>query len=210
MQQLPDPRRAQGRRHSLAAMLAATVCGLMCGARGYSAIAQWLHCQPVEVWHLLGFTRRPPKWKAFRDLLIRINPDDLERVVREWTGGRVVRSEPLDAVALDGKTLCGTLAAHGRSVHLLSLFDQRTGCVLSQMEVPGDTNEAKAALTILKTLVLEGRVVTADAMFCQKEVCRALTDSGGDYLIVVKDNQRELKDAIAGDFLPGFSPLHAA
>ena len=49
------------------------------------------------------------------------------------------------AVAMDGKTLCGTLGEHGRSLQLLSLFDQKTGCVLSQLEVPQDTNEAKAA-----------------------------------------------------------------
>ncbi|HEV2968489.1 MAG TPA: transposase family protein, partial [Pirellulales bacterium] len=52
LQQIRDPRGLQGRRHSLAAMLAAVVCGLLCGARGYAPIAQWLHAQPVEVWHL--------------------------------------------------------------------------------------------------------------------------------------------------------------
>jgi len=117
-------------------------------------------------------------------------------------------SDELAALAIDGKTLCSTLAEHGRSIALLSLFDEKSGCVLSQLEVPHDTNEAKAALPILKTLALEGRVVTGDAMFAQSEICREIIDSGGDYLFVVKDNQAELKDAIAGDFLPGFSPRH--
>ncbi len=38
---IPDPRGQQGRRHPLAAMLAAIVCGILTGARGYKAIAQW-------------------------------------------------------------------------------------------------------------------------------------------------------------------------
>jgi predicted transposase YbfD/YdcC len=76
--------------------------------------------------------------------------------------------------------------------------------------VPQDTNEAKAALLILQTLVLSGRVVTADALFAQPEICREIVDAGGDYLFVVKGNQPELKDAIAGDFLPGFSTRDAA
>ena len=58
--------------------------------------------------------------------------------------------------SLDGKTLCNTLAAHERNVHLLSLLDQALGCVLSQQAVDPSTNEAKAALDLLKTVVLKG------------------------------------------------------
>jgi len=82
--QVPDPRGRQGRRHPLAAMLAAVVCAMLCGARGYSAIVQWLHALPVPWWHRLGFTRRPPKDHAFRDLLAAIPPEVFEAVVRTW------------------------------------------------------------------------------------------------------------------------------
>ena len=65
-------------------------------------------------------------------------------------------------------------------------------------------------MPILKTLVLEGRVVTGDAMFAQPEICRAIIDSGGDYLLVVKDNQKKLKEAIEGDLIRSFSPRRSA
>ena len=194
-------------------MLATIICAVLCGARGFDGIAQWIHAQPRELWYLLGYFRRPPTSGAFRYLLTKLSPEALEQALREWIAplvGDRLAHERARAVAIDGKTLCGTLGEHGRSLELLSLFDERTGCVLSQMEVPQNTNEAKAALAILRTLVLTGRVITADAMFCQSEICRQIIDSGGDYLIVVKDNQRELKQAIAGDFLPGFSPRDAA
>lgn len=213
LRQVPDPRGAHGRRHSSAAMLATIVCAVLCGARGFDAIAQWIHTQRPELWYLLGYFRRPPTSGAFRYLLTKLSPEVFEQALRQWIAPLVAEAigdDVLQGVALDGKTLCGTIGEHGRSLQLLSLFDERTGCVLSQMQVPQDTNEAKAALPILKTLALEGRVVTADAMFCQAEICRAIVDSGGDYLIVVKDNQRELKEAIAGDFLPGFSPRRSA
>jgi len=194
-------------------MLATIVCAVLCGARGFDAIAQWVHAQQRELWYLLGYQRRPPTSGAFRYLLTKLGPEALEQALREWIlphVGALTDPEQLCGVALDGKTLCGTLGEHGRSLALLSLFDQQTGCVLSQLQVPQDTNEAKAALTILRTLILKGRVITADAMFCQAEICREIVDSGGDYLIVVKGNQRELKDTIAGDFLPGFSPRQSA
>lgn len=194
-------------------MLATIVCAVLCGARGFDAIAQWVHAQRPELWYVLGYFRRPPTSGAFRYLLTKLSPEAFEQSLRQWIAPLVAPSvgdDQLRSVALDGKTLCGTIGEHGRSLQLLSLFDDRTGCVLSQMQVPQDTNEAKGALPILKTLVLQGRVVTADAMFCQPEICRAIVDSGGDYLFVVKDNQKELKDAIAGDFLPGFSPRQSA
>jgi hypothetical protein len=117
-------------------------------------------------------------------------------------------SNAIQPVAMDGKTLCNTLAAHERNVQLLSLLDQATGGVLSQQAVPTTTNEAKTAVDILKTIVLKGRLVTGDAMFCQRELCEQIVDSGGDYLFVVKDNQPELKAAVEADFQPGFSPRH--
>jgi hypothetical protein len=192
-------------------MLATVVCAVLCGARGYEAIAQWIHAQLPEVWYLLGYHRRPPTGGAFRYLLSKLDSEALEQVLRDWIVEQVgVTAWELDPLAMDGKTLCSTLAEHGRSIQLLSLFHNRTGCVLSQMQVPIDTNEAKTALSLLKSLVLTGRVVTADAMFAQPEICRAIVDSDGDYLIVVKDNQQELKETIAGDFLPGFSPRYSA
>lgn len=206
--QIPDPRGRQGRRHPLAAMLAAVVCATLCGARGYSAIVQWLHALPVPWWHRLGFTRRPPKDHAFRDLLAAIAPEAFESAVRAWMQtllGESVEGE-LRAVAIDGKTLCGTLAAHQRAVHLLSLFDQRLGGVLSQQRVDEKTNEHKAALQLLQTIVLTDTVITGDAMFCQREVCQTIIDSGGDYFVVVKENQPNLQQDIAAEFRPAFSP----
>jgi hypothetical protein len=214
LQQIPDPRGRQGRRHSLAAMLAAIVCALLCGSRSYSAIVDWIHGQEPETWHLLGFFRKPPKLNAFRKLLMRLSPQVLEATLRPWVDRLLADSGPggtnLQPVAMDGKSLCGALGDHGQLIHLLSLLDQRTGFVLRQAEVPGKTNEHKTALELLKTLVLKGRLITGDAMFCQRDLCRQIVDDDGHFFFMVKDNQPELKRAIATEFQPAFSPLHRA
>ena len=208
--QIPDPRGRKGRRHPLAAMLTAIVCAILTGSRGYRAIAQWTRSQNATVWQWLGFRRKPPCANSFRNLLLALEPEVLEAVLRQWMATVLKLPVPDDVqpVAMDGKSLCNTLAAHERNVHLLSVLDQATGGVLSQQAVPPTTNEAKAAVDLLKTIVLKGRVVTGDAMFCQRELCKQIVDSGGDYLFVVKDNQPELKAAAAADFQPGFSPRH--
>jgi hypothetical protein len=146
----------------------------------------------------------------YRKLLRRLPAETLEVAIARWMQDLVADPLPtgsLQGVALDGKTLCGTLDKHARSIHLLSLFDQRTGGVLRQLAMPSDTNEHKAALTLLKQIALRGRVITGDAIFCQRDLCQQIIDDGGDYLIAVKDNQPELKAAIEAEFEPGFSPL---
>ena len=129
-------------------------------------------------------------------------------MLREWLVTTLGPSLPdeVRGTSLDGKTLCNTLAAPERNVHLLSLLDQAWGGVLSQQAVDPTTNEAKAALDLLKTVVLQGRLVSGEAMFCQREICQQIVASGGDYLFVVKDNQPELKAAIEAEFQPGFPP----
>jgi hypothetical protein len=211
LQQIPDPRGRQGRRFALSAMLASVVCAILCGNRGYAAIAQWIHLQEPALWHLLGFTRRPPTRNAFRNLLLALPPEVMEEAVRCWITDVLPASladEPLRAIAMDGKSLCGTMASHGQTVHLLSLFDQQTGCVLSQMDVDTKTNEHKTALEIIKKIVLPGRVITGDAAFCQRDLCQAIRDENGHYFFVVKDNQPSLREAIAAEFQAAFSPLH--
>lgn len=212
LQQVSDPRGRQGQRHPFAAMIAAVVCATLCGARGFKPIAQWLRMQEPGTWHWLGFKRRPPCANCFADLFKAIDADEFEQAIREWTSGLSgieIDEEILTAISIDGKTLCGTLGRHQRTIQLLSAFDHQTGYVLSQTQIDPQTNESKTALQFLKTLVLQGKVVVADAMFCYKDVCEKILDSGGDYLIVVKDNQPTLLKEIELAFAEteGFSPL---
>jgi len=74
--------------------------------------------------------------------------------------------------------------------------------VLKQCRVDGKTNEHKAALKFLKTLVLEGRVVVADTMFTHRDFCQQVLDSGGDYVLPVKENQPSLLRDISLEFNP--------
>ncbi len=199
-------------------MLTAVVSGLLCGNRGYKAIVEWLHVRracrqsqhlPVDVWHWMGDTRKPPQQDCFRDLLMTLDPSILEAVLSDWIRevlGLELTDDDLAAVSIDGRQASpptdegrvrtnaaaqdqGTLRAHSRAVHLLAAVDHRTGCVLSQCRVDEKTNEHKAALDLLKSMVLEGRVIVGDAMFCQRDLCEQIVDSGGDDFFPVKENQ---------------------
>jgi predicted transposase YbfD/YdcC len=50
---------------------------------------------------------------------------------------------------------------------------------LAQRPVPDPTNEIGAIPQILADLLLNGRVVTVEAMHCQKEIAQTIVDRGG-------------------------------
>ena len=201
--QVPDPRGRKGRRHVFVATLTATVCAILQNCRGYAAIGQWLSEQPLDFVHALGFWRTPPTASGVRKLLSRIDVTALEAALTRWINDLLPDNDStteLIPVAMDGKSLRGTWNRLDRAVHLLNVIDQRTKTVLHQRLVPGDTNEHKTSLEVLKDLVLTGRVVTADAAFCHQDVCQTIVERGGHYVLPVKDNQPLLVAAISSEF----------
>lgn len=212
LQLIPDPRGREGQRHSHVAMLAAMVCATLCNFPGYSGVAQWLRLQPLEFWHALGGKRKPPCENAFRYLLIKLDPVVLEETLMTWLTeglGLTIGDELLQAVVLDGKALRGTRAKHKSSMMIIAAFDLATGSVLSQTPVDASTNESATALQLVKEMVLEGKVIIGDAAYCQRNTCETITSGGGDYVVIVKDNQPNLHKAAQQSFVipGGFSPL---
>jgi hypothetical protein len=147
---------------------------------------------------------------------MKLDPETLEAALAAWISealGLELSPDQLQAVSIDGKTLCGTLRPFARAVQLLAAVEHQTGCVLRQCRVDEQTNEFGAALQMLRTLVLEGRVVVGDAIYCQRELCQQVLDSGGHYFVAVKDNQATLQREIALELsVPdrAFSPLPPA
>ena len=100
---------------------------------------------------------------------------------------------PEVAVALDGKTLRGSKKQGAPGTHLLSALAHHVGVTLAQYAVDDKTNEITAVETLLRQLVLEGRIVTMDALLTQRHVAQTIVDQGGDYVMIVKDNQPQLR-----------------
>ncbi len=110
------------------------------------------------------------------------------------------RSRGPGGVPIDGKALRGTQTLDQRALMLVAAFDHQTAAVLRQHAVPADTHEQKAALDLLKQLVLTGRVITAAAAHCRQETCQQIVDSGGRHVLTATDNPPTLHATIAGEF----------
>jgi len=205
---LPDPRSRHGQRFPLMALLASATAAMLCNQTSYAAIAQWTRNQSPELRRALGYFRKPPTDGAFRYLLGLLDLSAFEAALAAWIAQLVaVQPEQLRPTALDGKTLCGSDDKLRGAVHLLSLLDGPTGGVLKQLAVDAKTNEHKAAFDLLRGMILQGRIITADAMFCHRDFAQEIRDRGGHYFFEVKDNQEQLKRDIESAFEPAFSPL---
>jgi predicted transposase YbfD/YdcC len=200
--ELPDGRKARGKRHPLTAILALVCVASLCGYRTYSAIAQWARIYPAALVRALGFTHRTPPCAATLHTVLRhLDRPQVEARLGAWAESvlaQVPPAEPTEdeAIAIDGKALRGSRQRGAPQAHLLSALSHRLGLTLGQRAVADKTNEITQIVPLLQGLVLEGRIFTMDALLTQRLVAQTIVEGDGDYVLYAKGNQRRLEAAI--------------
>jgi hypothetical protein len=190
--EVPDPRSRHGRRHPLSAILSLAVVAMLGGARSYEAIAQFGRDKGFALAHALGFTRGKTPTKSTFSVLFRVlDVQGFEQALARWIASRLAEGQE-KPISLDGKTARGSRDGDVPGQHLVAAYCADAQAVLAQIKVDAKTNEHKAALQLLGILPVKGNIITGDAMFCQRDLCAAIIDAGGDYVITVKDNQPSL------------------
>lgn len=208
--ELPDPRSRHGRQYPLVGLLTLCLVAVMGGHTTPEAISQFGRLRQKRLGHALGFKNgKMPCPNTIAGLLRKLDPDHLDRIVGAWLADR--HPDGWEHIALDGKRLCGSREGEVPGAHLLAAYVPCARAALAQMTVEATTNEHKAALRLLGVLPpLGGAVVTGDAIFTQPDVCSAVRDRGGDYILYAKSNQGTLRadleaafvTAAGGDFSP--------
>src|SRR2546428_2580711 len=194
---IPDFRQSRGKRHALSAIFALACCAMLCGARSYSAIAEWGRNYGARIAHALGFTHATPCAATLHTIFRHVNRDEFEAYVGAWADSVVeslptTAETPAAAVALAGKNLRGSKNQRAPGMHLLSALAHHVGVTLAQHAVDDKTNEITAVETLLQHLVLDGRIFTMDALLTQRHVAQTIVDKGGDYVMIVKENHPRL------------------
>ena len=195
--EIPDFRRCRGKRHPLPAILSLACCAMLCGYRSYSAIAEWGRNYGAGMAHALGFTHNTPCAATLHTVFRHVDRDEVEAKLGVWAEGIVISTPAAPAadkaaVARDGKTLRGSRKQGAPGVHLLSALSHHLGLTLAQQAVDDKTNEITQVETLLGQLVLQDRVVTMDALLTQRHVAQTIVEKGGDYVMIVKENQPQL------------------
>lgn len=211
--QVPDPRSRHGRRYPIQVLLGIVVAAVLGGARSIREAAEYAGELTQEQLAVLGVRLRPwedrrqaPRATAFYQLLRRLDADDVDARICRWATAQLPEDDR-SAVAVDGKTLRGSTQPGQKGVHLLAALVHGQHTVVAQRRVPDKTNEITGFQPLLDQVDLTGRVVTADAMHTQRDHATYLVDQRhAGYLLVVKDNQPSLVNAINRLPPQAFSP----
>src|SRR2546421_8301717 len=168
-------------------------------------MAEWGRNDGARLAQALGFTHDTPCAATLHTIFRRVNRDEFEAHLGAWADSVLgslpaVPETPEVAMALDGKTLRGSKKQGAPGTHLLSALAHHVGVTLAQHAVDDTTNEITAVENPLGQLVLEGRIVTMDALLTQRHVAQTIVDKGGDYVMIVKENQPRLRADIELDF----------
>jgi predicted transposase YbfD/YdcC len=214
---VPDPRKARGKIYPWELLLVGVCGALLSGQLNGSAMAEWVIAHALEIAAFLGIPlRRIPSASTVRRTVRNVDVEALERVMAEHNqaldnkdqaSGSVagVDGQPLRGQAIDGKELRGA-SAHGEKVHLLAVARHGSGATLAQQEVGEKTNEIPVVPEMLAERDLKGTVITLDALNTQRTTAQLIIRQGGDYLMVVKENQptlyADIETYFQGTFLP--------
>lgn len=198
---IPDHRTRKGRRFPLPVILLIALAAMLSGANDLRAVYRWGRRLSPKTLQALGCDpkrRRAPCHATYHYVFQALAADDLVRalgylVAAEAAGG-------LGHVAIDGKRLRGSQHENSPGVHILHAFSSKIRAVVGSLQVPPDSGECIVALDLIKSLPLEGVVVTGDAAFTLKSIAEAIRARGGYYFLPVKGNQPELEAEVKKAF----------
>src|SRR6266702_7372668 len=107
-----------------------------------------------------------------------------------WDGGQKRHQH----LAVDGKVLRGTgevvydAALGSVQQHVLGVYEVETGIVLEQVPIAEKGSEVSTFQRLMSASLIQGRVVTADALQSSRPFCQAIRNWKGDYILIIKDN----------------------
>lgn len=199
----------EGYFYNVSEVITIIILGSLCGLQNVRQIHQWAASDRVR-----GFLKekfqisRVPCYYWMLCLLGMVKPESLSQCFTQWVESllpeREENSEQLEGeedkptVSLDGKTVrsTGKMKQYNKALHIVSAQLAELGLTYGQRAVDGKSNEIPAVQALLKELNIQGCMVTADALNCQRETAETIIRGGADYLLCAKDNQEKTREAI--------------
>lgn len=203
LREVRDPRDINA-RHELSAMLFIALAASLCGAKSCVEYADFGAANEDMLAEIVDLPHGTPSHDCFSRVFRRLDPAELSaalgrfaRAMREGMG----LGAPCGVVAVDGKRMKRGYE-RGRS-HMpplmVSVWDAETRVSIAAARAPGG-NEVAGTLALLKTIVLKGCIVTADALHCHSEMAAGVLAAGADYALGLKGNHGPLYSAAVAAF----------
>lgn len=152
---------------------------------------------------MLKFLELPngiPSHDTFNRVFSCIDSEQFEACFIKWVANLVEITNG-EVIALDGKTIRGAKSGGKKSpFHIVSAWASENNMVLGQVKTDEKSNEITAIPKLLEILTIEGSLISIDAMGCQEDIATKIIDKHADYLLAVKENQKQLYQDIIDEF----------
>jgi predicted transposase YbfD/YdcC len=195
---LVDPRTGNAQRHDLLEILLIALAAMLSGAEGCVDMALFGRAKAPLLRRFLRLEGGIPSHDTFSRIFRLLDPDAFEASFGRFVAAFAQAAGAGAVVAVDGKTARRSFDRQRgrRPLHLVSAWAVEQRLVLGQRRVDGASNEIEALPELLALLALEGHIVTADAMHCQKATARTILERGGAYVLALKGNQPALYEDV--------------
>ena len=188
-------RQSIGKRHRLPTVLAIIALACLSGVgQGYRAVSRfskrltkrqrlalrcWVHPDTGKL--------QVPSEAVFQRVLAKVPRDQVEQVVLQWQADLLGPVPATDATVIDGKEV------RGGKLMLVNAIAQPSQRLLGVEPVESKTNEIPTARTLIERLDLRSKMTQLDGMHTQHQtVHQILYEKGGDYSLILRDNQPTL------------------
>ncbi len=103
-------------------------------------------------------------------------------------------------LAIDGKTIRGNGNKNQDPLHIVSAWSKENGVCFCQKSADIKGKEIPMIKDLLDVVSVKSQIVTIDAIGTQKEIAEKIKKGKGDYVLAVKDNQKNLHEDIKDYF----------
>jgi len=198
LNKLKDPRKKRGIRHGFHPILKLVLLGFCSRLVCLEHIVEFASGCWDQIKEPLCFTRdNPPDTITIGRVLKKVDRKELEVIFQEWVFNKVQGKEMNASV--DGKALRNVCDDKGNPIYMINVFAHDIQMVLAQIEIPNKKGESTVLRDHLKALFdrYPGlRLLTGDAAFNGRDLCKEITYLGRNYLVQIKGNQKKIHEVL--------------
>jgi predicted transposase YbfD/YdcC len=189
--ELEDPREDNA-RHELHEILVIALCAMLCGAEDCSDMALFGRAKESFLRQFLQLRHGIPSHDTFSRVFRLLDPAQFHACFLRFMQDFATTAQGV--IAIDGKALRRSFdrAAQKSPLHLVSAWAVGCRLLLGQVAAEEKSNEITAVPKLLEMISLNGAIVTADALNCQRTIAAKVIEKGGDYVLALKGNQTTL------------------
>lgn len=198
--QINDPRSDINKLHQLEDILLIGIISVICAAETWKDMESYAKAKEDFLRDFLDLPNGIPSDDTFNRVFSSIDSEQFEACFMEWVS-LLVNLTDGEVIPIDGKTIRGAKSNGKKSpFHMVSAWATRNNMVLGQVKVSEKSNEITAIPKLLELLVIKGCTITIDAMGCQQEIASKIIEQQADYILAVKENQKQLFENIVDEF----------